>query len=343
MSDAGAHRAVVTGGCGFIGSHLVELLLQRGMEVVVVDNLATGNRSNLASAESNPDLKINPTDVSGSTDLKAAFEGADWVFHLAALADIVPSLQHPLDYFRSNVVGTAQVLEAARAVDIKRFVYVASSSCYGLAKLLPTPETAPLRPEYPYALTKYLGEELVLHWAKVFRIPAVSMRLFNVYGPRSRTTGAYGAVFGVFLKQKLANQPLTIVGDGTQTRDFTFVTDVTEALLQAAQSSAVGEIFNVGSGRTVSVLHLAELIGGPRTFIPKRPGEPDATFADISKIQRMLGWEPRVSFEAGVQIMLEQIDHWRDAPLWTPETIQHATKEWFQYLGTPPQRAVPHP
>jgi UDP-glucose 4-epimerase len=159
------------------------------------------------------------------------------------------------------------------------------------------------------------------------------MRLFNVYGPRSRTSGAYGAVFGVFLKQKLAGQPLTIVGDGTQTRDFTYVTDVASALLRAAESDSVGEVFNVGSGRTVSILHLAELLGGGRTFIPKRPGEPDCTFADISKIKRVLGWTPRVPFEEGVRTMLDQIENWRDAPLWTPDSIQQATQEWFHYLG----------
>ena len=225
------------------------------------------------------------------------------------------------------------MLEAARQSPLTKFVYAASSSCYGLAGIFPTPENAPIQPEYPYALTKHLGEQLVLHWGKVFGLPVISLRLFNVYGPRSRTAGAYGAVFGVFLAQKLADQPLTIVGDGTQTRDFTYVTDVVEAMVMAAQCDITNEVFNVGSGETVSVKRLAELIGGPTIHIPKRPGEPDCTFADISKMQRHLGWRPKVSFEAGVQAMMNCRELWKDAPVWTPESIREVTKEWFHYLG----------
>ena len=330
-------KAIVTGGCGFIGSHLVERLLSAGNQIVVIDNLSTGRRSNLASVQSDPRLSVVVADLSEPGPWIAQFQGADKVFHLAALADIVPSLQKPLDYYKANVASTAYVLEACRAHKVKKLVYAASSSCYGLAETFPTPETAPIRPEYPYALTKYLGEELVLHWAKVYKLPAISMRFFNVYGPRSRTTGAYGAVFGVFLAQKLAGKPLTIVGDGTQTRDFTFVTDVAEALWIASESPVRGEAFNVGSGKTVSVNYLAGLIGGPKTNIPKRPGEPDCTFADTTKIRNVLKWTPKVSFEEGVRIMLDNIQNWKDAPLWTPESIQEATKDWFQYLS--PEKA----
>ena len=178
-------------------------------------------------------------------------------------------------------------LEAARRTGVKRFVYVASSSCYGIPSSYPTPETAPADPRYPYALTKYLGEQLVMHWAQVYRLPAVSVRLFNVYGPRARTSGTYGAVFGVFLAQLLAGEPLTIVGDGEQTRDFTFVTDVVDALIAVAESDKIGEIYNVGSGQPVSVNELVRLLGSPPSVhIPKRPGEPDCTWADISKIRR---------------------------------------------------------
>lgn len=225
------------------------------------------------------------------------------------------------------------MLEAARQAGVKRFVYAASSSCYGIPDLYPTPETAPVRPQYPYALSKYLGEEMVRHWAQVYHLPAVSLRFFNVYGPRARTSGTYGAVFGVFLAQKLNGLPYTVVGDGTQTRDFTFVSDVAAACLAAAASDVVGEVLNVGSGHTYSINRLVELLGGPVTHIPKRPGEPDCTFADISKIRRMLGWEPRVSFEDGVAAMLQHIESWRNAPAWTPETIAAATREWFQYLS----------
>ena len=239
----------------------------------------------------------------------------------------------PSDYYQANVTGTFSILECAREAGVKRFVYAASSSCYGIPDEVPTPETAAIRTEYPYALTKYQGECLVLHWSQVYDIPAVSLRLFNVYGPRSRTTGAYGAVFGVFLVQKLKGHPFTVVGDGTQSRDFVFVTDVAGVFVEAARSELKGEILNVGAGSPQSVNRLVELLGGEVVHLPKRPGEPDVTHADVSRIREKLGWEPCVSFEEGVSVMLEKIEDWRDAPLWTPESIAEATKVWFDRLG----------
>lgn len=327
-------QALVTGGAGFIGSHLVERLLADGYRVRVLDNYSTGRPENLEHLQSQPGLSLHEVDVTDVDAVTPLCEGVDWVFHVAALADIVPSIKQPATYFRANVDGTMVVLEAARAAGVKRFVYTASSSCYGLPDLLPTPESAEIRPQYPYALTKCLGEQLVLHWGQVYRLPVVSLRFFNVYGPRARTSGTYGAVFGVFLAQKLAGEPLTVVGDGTQTRDFTFVTDVDDALVTAAASDATGEIFNVGSGGTYSVNHLVELLGGEVVNIPKRPGEPDCTLADISKISQVLGWQPRVAFEVGVKIMLEHIEYWREAPVWTPDRIDEATQEWFACLQT---------
>ena len=328
-------RCLVTGGAGFIGSHLVERLLQDGHHVKVLDNFSTGRIENLQHLKDHLHLQIQPCDISNYEETRTQFEGIDWVFHLAALADIVPSMQHPLEYHRANVDGTASVLESAREAGIKRFIYTASSSCYGIPDVYPTPENAPIRPQYPYALTKYLGEQMALHWAQVYHLPVISLRLFNVYGPRSRTSGTYGAVFGVFLAQKLAGKPYTIVGDGTQTRDFTFVTDVVSAFVHAARSDISGEVFNVGSGNTYSVNRLVELLGGEVVYVPKRPGEPDCTFADAEKIRSMLGWQPRVSFEQGVQTMLDNIDYWRQAPVWNPTSIADATRDWFNYLGKP--------
>jgi UDP-glucose 4-epimerase len=186
---------------------------------------------------------------------------------------------------------------------------------------------------YPYALTKYFGEQYVMHWDQTYNLPCLSLRLFNVYGPRSRTSGTYGAVFGVFLAQKLAGKPFTVVGDGTQTRDFTYVTDVVNAFIKAAESDKRGEIYNVGSGGTYSVNNLVQLLGGEIVYIPKRPGEPDCTFADIHKIQHDLGWSPKISFENGVKQILNNIELWRDAPVWDEKTIASATKDWFSYLG----------
>ena len=326
-------QVLVSGGAGFIGNHLVERLLADGHTVVVLDNFSTGRMENLDQVKDNPRLSLHRVDVSTYSEIQQFFEGVSWVFHLAALADIVPSVQRPLAYHRANVGGTVAVLEAARRAGVKRIVYAASSSCYGIPDEFPTPETAPIGPMYPYALTKYLGEQYVLHWNRVYRLACVSLRLFNVYGPRSRTSGAYGAVFGVFLAQKMAGKPFTVVGDGTQTRDFTFVTDVVDAFVRAAESNVGGEIFNVGSGQTYSVNRLLELLGGEVVHVPKRPGEPDCTLADTTKIQRVLGWRPRVSFDQGVRIMLQNIDHWRDAPVWDEKSIADATQDWFAYLG----------
>ena len=329
-------QCLVTGGAGFIGSHLVGRLLDLGHAVVVLDNFSTGRPENLQQFAHHPGLAVHRQDIADSDAIRPFFEGAQWVFHLAALADIVPSIRKPLDYHRANVDGTMAVLEASRAAGVARFLYAASSSCYGIPDAFPTPETAPARPQYPYALTKYLGEQMVLHWAQVYGLPAVALRMFNVFGPRSRTSGTYGAVFGVFIAQKLAGQPFTIVGDGTQTRDFTFVSDVVDAFVCAAESNVIGEAFNVGSGSTQSVNRLVGLLGGESVHIPKRPGEPDCTFADTEKIRRALGWSPRIPFERGVQIMLENIDYWRTAPVWTPDSIAEATRDWFTYLSRVP-------
>ena len=326
------YQVAVTGGMGFIGSHLVDRLIGDGHRVRVLDNLATGRTVNLAHLRNDPRLDFHCVDVTDHAAIAPLLQDCEWVFHLAALADIVPSMQQPLTYHHANVDGTVAILEAARAAGVRRFLYTASSSCYGIPDVYPTPETAPVRPMYPYAFTKYAGEQYALHWCQVFKLPVVSLRLFNVYGPRSRTSGAYGAGFGVFLAQKLAGKPFTVVGDGTQTRDFTFVTDVVEAFVRAAQSQASGEIFNVGSGRVQSVNRLVELLGGAVTYIPRRPGEPDCTFADTAKIERALGWKAQVSFEQGVGIMLENIEHWRDAPVWDPDSIAQATREWFAHL-----------
>jgi UDP-glucose 4-epimerase len=250
------------------------------------------------------------------------------------MGDIVPSIERPVDYMSTNVMGTVHTLEAARHAKVKKFIYAASSSCYGLATELPTKESTKIDPQYPYALSKYLGEQAVFHWGNVYHLPVISIRMFNVYGPRSRTSGAYGAVFGVFLAQKLAQKPFTIVGDGTQTRDFVFVTDVAKAYLMAAESDRQNEVYNLGAGKPQSVNRLVELLEGKETaHVPKRPGEPDCTWADISKIKSHLGWQPEVSFEEGVAVMLKNIDYWRNAPLWDTGSINKATETWFQMLS----------
>ena len=324
-------KCLVTGAAGFIGSHLTDLLLQEGHKVIALDDLSTGQTSNLNESRKSKNFTWFQADISDPLTFQS-LSPVDWIFHIAGRADLVPSIEKPDEYFRVNVSGTYLTIEFARKNGVKRFVYAASSTCYGLAEKVPTPEDFPCTPRHPYALTKYLGEQLAMHWAQIYGLPAVSLRLFNVYGPRSRTTGAYGAVFGVFLKQKLAGKPFTVVGDGKQTRDFTYVTDIAKAFLAAAESSISAEIFNVGSGGTYSVNHLVELLGGERISVPKRPGEPDSTFADINKIKAILKWVPKISFEEGVGNMLAIIDDWREAPLWDQTSIAEATKNWFKYL-----------
>ena len=327
-------RSLVTGGAGFIGSHLVERLLAEGESVTVLDDLSTGRRRNLVPLATHRGLRFVQVELTGHDALAEHFAGVDVVFHLAALADIVPSVQRPLDYHRANVDGTVAVVDAARAAGVRRLVYAASSSCYGISDVHPTPEDAPIRAQYPYALTKRLGEEIVLHWGQVYRLPVVSLRLFNVYGPRARTSGTYGAVFGVFLAQMLAKKPLTVVGDGTQTRDFVYVTDVVDAFVRAARSDLSGVVLNVGTGNPQSVNRIVELLGAPPVVhVPKRPGEPDRTQADTRRIRELLGWAPAVSFEEGVARLVEQIDWWRDAPVWEADSIAAATRDWFTHLG----------
>ena len=325
--------SLVTGGCGFIGSHIVDRLLAEGHEVRVIDNFTTGRPANLAHQKDNKNLTVYHMDIRNKEEIEPVFKNVDYVFHMAALADIVPSIQKPWEYYSSNVLGTYNVVECARTAGIKKLVYAASSSCYGIPDEFPTDEKAEIRPQYPYALTKRLGEETVLHWGQVYNLPVITLRLFNVYGTRSRTSGTYGAVFGVFLAQKLAGKPFTVVGTGEQTRDFTYVTDVADAFYTAAMSDIVNETFNVGSGGTYSVNRLCELLGGEVVHIPKSPGEPDSTFANTQKIEKALGWRAKVSLEEGVKKILENIDYWREAPVWTPDTIDVATKDWFKYLG----------
>lgn len=322
-------KYLVTGGAGFIGSHLVEELSKKN-EVIVLDNLSTGRFENISHIKN---IKFVKCDISKNLNWTKFLKNIDCVFHLAALADIVPSINYPEKYFKSNVQGTLNILQACRKYSVKKIIYTASSSCYGIPKKFPTDEKEIIDTQYPYALTKYLGEQLCFHWSKLYDINVVSLRLFNVYGTRSRTSGTYGAMFGVFLAQKLANAPYTIVGDGSQTRDFTYVSDIVTALIKSAKSSFKSEVFNVGSGKTISVNRIAELLKGKKIHIPKRPGEPDCTFAKITKIKKKLNWRPKVNIENGINKLIKNIDYWKKAPVWNPKSIKIATQDWFKYLG----------
>ena len=228
--------AVVTGGAGFIGSHMVDLLIDQGFFVRVIDNLVGGREANLAHHKDNGVLETHYMDIRDVEPDCPIFSGAQYVFHFAGIGDIVPSIEKPTEYMSVNAQGTVRVLEAARVAGVEKLVYAASSSCYGLAAT-PTREDHPIETKHPYALSKFQGEQAGMHWADVYGLPVNSVRIFNAYGTRSRTSGAYGAVFGVFLKQKLAGTAFTVVGDGTQSRDFLYVTDVAKAFYAAANKT----------------------------------------------------------------------------------------------------------
>ena len=291
-------KVVVTGGAGFIGSHLVDALIKRNFSVHVVDNFSTGKRERL-----DPAAVLHEADIRDGRALESIFRGADYVFHTAALARVEPSIREPLPAHDVNINGTFTVLLASRDAGVKRVVYSASSSAYGNQDRLPLSEDMPPRPMSPYALQKFVGEQYCRLFAELYGMGTVSLRYFNVYGPRQTTAadGPYATVIGIFLEQRQNGQPLTIVPDGTQRRDFTHVRDIVAANLLAMNSDRVGsgEVLNVGTGRNYSVREVADLIGGRTMFVDPRV-EPKETRADISCAKKLLGWEPEVRFEDGI-------------------------------------------
>ncbi len=293
--------SVITGGCGFIGSHHVELLLSQGHEVRIIDDLSAGSVENIKGNLSK--VKLYQQDINMLPADSQIFAGADYVFHFAGLPSIRPSLENPEPYMKTNAYGTTRVLECARHAKVKKFVYAASSACYGEADVHPTPETAEIKLQHPYGLSKHQGEESTLHWGEVFGLPVISLRMFDVYGPR---IGA--SALRIFIRQKLEGKRITIVGDGLQTRDFVYVGDVCKAYLMAAESDVIGEVFNVGTSEEQTVLKIVKMLDHDYTFIPKRANEPDKHCADISKIKAMLGWEPTTSFEQGMANVVASIN-----------------------------------
>lgn len=296
-----AKKYLVTGGAGFIGSHISAALLKRGDSVRVLDNFSTGKRENLQKG-----VELVEASITDTVAIAEAFKGIDGVFHTAALPRVQLSIEQPFETNEVNITGTLNVILAAKNAGVKRLIYCASSSAYGDQDVLPLHEGMKPNPKSPYGLQKYVGE----HYAKLasmfWSLETVSLRYFNVYGPRMAFAGAYVTVIAVFMQQKSLNQPLTITGDGTQTRDFTFVDDVVQANLLAMDSSKVGkgEIINIGAGSNHSVNEVAKIIGGKTANIPARV-EPHDTLADNSLAKKLLGWVPDVGFDEGMKRTLD--------------------------------------
>ena len=291
-------KLLVTGGAGFIGSNLVDKLIGEGHQVAIIDNLSTGKKENL-----NPKAKFHKLDIRDLKKIKPVFKGVDYVFHLAAQPRIQPSIINPVESHSHNVVGALNVLVAARDAKVKKVIYSASSSAYGDQKKLPLKEDMITGPKSPYSLFKLIGEYYCELFTELYNLPTVSLRYFNVYGPRQSCEGAYATVIGIFLKQAESNQALTIVGDGTQTRDFTHVRDVVKANILAMQSNKVGkgEVINIGTGKNHSINKIASLISDKVVYISSRLAEVHDTLADNALAKELLTWQPEVGLEEGIK------------------------------------------
>ncbi len=337
-------RVLVTGGAGFIGARLVEELLKTGDEVLVMDSFTTSNRDRLAPVFA----KYGPgsCDYVDITDLgrleqwfveNASGKPLDCVYHLAARASIIPSVQNPQLYHNVNVTGTLNILEMVRRYNIPRFVYAASGSCYGIPAELPTTELCLVKPLYPYALAKWMGEQWALHFGNLYGFGVVSLRLFNVFGPRMCLSGGYGGLFSIILPQKFNSQPVVTIGNGSQRRDFVEVSDAARAFVLAGRHTEVrDQVFNIGQGDSISINEILQLLGIEQANLrrlPERPGEPLETRADVHKAAELLGWHPVVSFVDGLQRMIADQDYWQGARVWTYEESVEAQRIWYACFG----------
>jgi UDP-glucose 4-epimerase len=298
-------KCLVTGGAGFIGSNLADRLIKEGYKVVIIDNLSTGKKENI-----NPKADFHKADICDFSKIKKFFSGVDYVFHLAAIPRIPASIEDPVSTSKINVLGTVNVFQAARDQKVKRVIFSSSSSIYGDQEKMPFTENMSPNPLSPYGLHKLIGEQFAKMFVDLYKMKIVSLRYFNVYGPRIDFDSDYGLAVGKFIRFNMLKKPLTIFGTGLQTRSFCYVDDVVEANIRAAESHKIkgGEVINIGSEKSHSINYLAELVGGEKIYLPRRVGDPLNTEADISLAKNILDWKPKVDFEDGIK----------------------ATKEWFK-------------
>jgi len=325
-------KILVTGGAGLVGSHIVDACINEGAkEVVVIDSLIRGKKSNLDWALKSGNVKFVKADITKPEAVIKAMKGCDYVFHEVAIR-ITLCEKDPRSCQEILVDGTFNVLEAGIKNKIKKLVFASSASVYGESSYMPMDENHPFNNLTAYGAGKIANEYMIRAFGDKYGLKFNILRYFSVYGPRMDVDGVYTEVMIRFLDKLLVGKQPIIYGSGEQTIDMTFVTDVAKANLIAAESDINGEVINIGTGNPQPVKYLVELIGGPTVHIPKRPGEPDSTHADITKAKKLLKWKPEVSFEEGVKIMLDNIDYWKDAPLWDPDSIEKETKSWFKYL-----------
>jgi UDP-glucose 4-epimerase len=291
-------KYLVTGGAGFIGSHLVDKLIEKGNEVIIIDNLSTGKKENL-----NSKAVFHQADICDFEKIKPLFQGVDYVFHLAAIPSVPLSVEDPVNTSRVNILGTVNVFKLGIDAGVKKIVFASSSSVYGDQEKLPFEETMTPNPMSPYALQKLVGEQLAKLFVNLYKVPIICLRYFNVYGPRTGSGSDYSLVIGKFLNLKFQNKPLIIYGDGEQTRGFCYVDDVVCATIGASESDKLkgGEIINISDENFYSINHLAKLIGGDIQYYPLRPGDPLHTKADITLAKKLINWEPKVGFKEGLE------------------------------------------
>lgn len=322
-------KSLVTGAAGFIGSHLVDQLMKAGHEVVAIDNEINGSWSNLTQWEENQRFKKVHQDILEIQPNDQNFKDCDYVFHLASLECPTTSLSNPEIFFSTNIHGTVKVLQASRQSKIKKFLYAGSSAVYGDAST-PTTENDSIAPLTPSCLTKSQAEEICLHWGEVFSIPVNGLRIFNSFGPRDQTKIYPGSAFSIWMKQKNQGQPLTVVGDGSHARDFIYCTDVANAFYIAALEGKEGEVYNIGSGKAVSLNEITDQVKGKKIFLKNREDEPSKTWADISKFQFDCNWQPRIPLESGIEFSLDVLDEWKGDATWNEESLNDFFQTWFE-------------
>ena len=323
--------ALITGGAGFLGSHLVDLLMKNDFHVKVMDNFSNGSRENLKQWEKSPRFEVKEMDIYDLEENDSFFQGLDYIFHLAGIEDSLTSLKDPIRFMNTNVIGSAKVMNAAKQSKLKKFVFAGSSASYGIPNT-PTLESDGTGPLTPSGLSKLQAEEVCFHWGEVFDIPVTAARIYNAYGPRCLHRQHSGQLFSIWMKQKLSGEPLSIFGKGEEKQDFIYCTDVANALYTLALEGEDGEFYNVGSGKPVSLSEFASMISEKINCMDTLEGKAIETWADLGKIEFKTSWAPKVPLEKGLEFSLQVINDWEKATNFSQEKLDKYQKEWKSFF-----------